>query len=143
MSVREIEQLDDRGMSAWDKHNRDDFADMFADSFVFRDSSLPQPLQSKDEIRQYMQGWFTAFPDMHVRQINRVASEDSVGAEFEFTGTNTGPLMMGGQELPPTGRAVVGHGAYFVKVRDGKVVEFSAHPDVAEMMMQLGIMRQG
>jgi hypothetical protein len=49
---------------------------------------------------------------------------------------------MGGMEAPPTSRRVVGHGAYFVKVRDGKVVEFSAHPDAAGMMMQLGLLPQ-
>jgi steroid delta-isomerase-like uncharacterized protein len=143
MSVRDVEQLDERGMTAWDKHNTDEFADLFADGFVYRDSSLPEPLHSKDAIKQYMQGWYTAFPDMHVRQTNRVANEDAVSAEIEFIGTNSGPLMMGGQQLPPTGRSVVGHGAYFAKVRDGKIVEFSAHPDVAEMMMQLGMMPQG
>jgi hypothetical protein len=35
---------------------------------------------------------------------------------------------------------VVGRGAYFVRVRDGKVVEFSSHPDAAGLMVQLGLM---
>ena len=77
------------------------------------------------------------------RATNRVVGEDSVAAELEFTGTNTGPLLMGGVELPPTGKSVVGRGSYFARVKDGKVTEFSAHPDAAGLMMQLGLLPQG
>jgi predicted ester cyclase len=52
------------------------------------------------------------------------------------------PLHIRSAEVPPTSKRVVGHGAYFVKVKEGKVVEFSAHPDAAGMMMQLGLIPQ-
>src|SRR6266508_6091166 len=77
---------------------------------------------------QVTQGWFTAFPDMSVKQMNRVVSDDAVAAEVQFTGTNTGPVMMAGKEIPPTGRGVVGKGTYFVRVKNGKVVEFNSYP---------------
>lgn len=143
MSVRDIEQLDDQGMTAWDKHNSDEFTALFADDFVWQDSTLPEPIRTKDGLRDYMQAWFTAFPDMHIRQTNRVVSEDAVGAEIEFTGTNTGSMMMAGREMPATGKSVVAHGTYFGKIRDGKMVEFHSHPDTAELMGQLGLMPQG
>ena len=143
MSNEELARIDDLGMAAWDNHKPESFLDLFADDFVWRDLTVPEPMRSRDEATQYMQGWFTAFPDMHVRTINRVIGDDAVAAEVEFTGTNTGPLAMGGMQLPPTGKSVVGHGAYFARVKDGKVVEFSSHPDAAGMMMQLGLMPQG
>jgi hypothetical protein len=37
---------------------------------------------------------------------------------------------------------VVGRGAYFVRVKDGKILEFSCHPDAAGMMVKLGFMPQ-
>jgi len=37
-------------------------------------------------------------------------------------------MNMGGMEIPPTGKAVVGHGAYFARAREGKIVEFNATP---------------
>jgi hypothetical protein len=46
---------------------------------------------------------------------------------------------MGGMELPATGRQITGHGTYFVRVEAGKITEFHAHPNAAEMMMQLGL----
>jgi hypothetical protein len=43
-------------------------------------------------------------------------------------------------QLPATGKSVVGIGAYFVKVNEGKVTEFSSHPDATGLMVQLGLM---
>lgn len=140
MTREEIERLDDRGIAAWDGHDADAFVDLFADTFVARDVSTPEPIKDREGLRAYAQAWFTAFPDMSVKETNRVVSDDAVGAEVQFTGTNTGPMMMGGKEIPPTGRAVTGVGAYFVRVRDGKAVEFNSYPDIAGMMMQLGFM---
>ena len=137
---RDIELIDDQGMAAWDGHDVDAFVGLFADEFVWTDLTLPQPMRTRDEARQYMQAWFTAFPDMRVRQTNRVVGEDAVAAEVEFSGTNTGPMLMGGAEVPPTGKHVLGRGAYFARVDDdGKMVLFSSHPDVAGLMMQLEI----
>jgi steroid delta-isomerase-like uncharacterized protein len=143
MSREDLERLDDQGIAAWDNHKPDAFAELFADDFVFRDLSTPEPLLTREGVMAHAQGWFTAFPDMHVRRTNRVVGDDSVAGEIEFTGTNTGPLVMGGMEIPATGRSVVGRGAYFVRVRDGKVVEFTNYPDAAGLMMQLGLMPQG
>ena len=142
MSREELERLDDRGMASWDSHDPQAFVDLFADDFILTDVAVPEPIRSKDGVRGYAQTWFTAFPDMSVKQTNRVVGDDSVAAQVEFTGTNTGPMVMGGNEMPPTNKTVVGRGSYIARVLDGKVVEFSAHPDVAGTMMQLGFMPQ-
>ena len=140
MSKEDIERIDDRGMAAWDAGDGQAFADLFAHDFVVTDTTVPEPIRSRDGVVAYVQAWNTAFPDMSVKQTNRVIGEDSVAAEVEFQATNTGPMVMGGMEMPATGKSVIGRGAYFARIRDGKVVEFSAHPDAAGMMMQLGLM---
>lgn len=136
----EIEQIDEQGMAAWDRHDAPAFVALLAADFVWTDLTVPEPMRSRDEARQYMQAWFTAFPDMRVKQTNRVVGQDAVAAEVEFTGTNSGPMTMGGMEIPPTGRSVLGRGSYFARVEDGRIVRFSSHPDVAGVMMQLGLM---
>ena len=140
MDKEELERLDDAGMSAWDTHDADAWVAIFADDFVVRDWTVPEPIRDKDGLRAYFNTWLGAFPDMHVKQIARVIGEDAVAAELEFSGTNTGAMNMGGMEMPPTGRSIVGRGSYIAHVRDGKVVEFSSHPDAAGVMMQLGLM---
>ena len=140
MSKEDLERIDDQGMAAWGDHNPQAFVDQLADDFVLKDLSMPEPIRTKEGATAYVQAWITAFPDMSITRTNRVVGQDSVAGEVEFRGTNTGPMMMAGKEIPPTGKSVIGRGAYFARVRDGKVVEFSAHPDIAGMMMQLGFM---
>src|SRR6266516_2495496 len=140
MSREEVERVDDQGMAAWDAHDAEAFVSIFADDFVVNDVASPEPIKEKDGVRASAQAWFTAFPDMSVKQTNRVVSDDAAAAEIEFTGTNSGPMMMAGKEIPPTGKSVIGRGTYFARVRDGKVVEFNSYPNIFGMMMQLGFM---
>lgn len=136
----DIKEVDDQGMTAWDSHDPDAFADLMADNFTWIDSTTPEPMTTKDQVREYMGTWFTAFPDMKVKQINRVIDDHWLAAEIEFTATNDGTLAMGGREIPATGKKINGKGVYFARVQDGKIVEFRSYPDAAGMMMQLGLM---
>jgi steroid delta-isomerase-like uncharacterized protein len=140
MNKDELIALDDRGIGAWDTHDVDSFAAMFANDFVYTDDTVPETMNTLDQVREYMTGLFTAFPDMRVKELNRVVGDDALAAEVEFTGTNSGPLSMGGMELPPTGRQITAHGTYFARAQDGKITQFHAHPNAAEMMMKLGHM---
>ena len=142
MSRADVERIDDQGIAAWDNHDADAFANLLADDFVWTDLTLPEPMRTKDEARQYAQAWFTAFPDMRIKETNRIVTDDAVAVELEFTGTNTGPMTMAGREIPPTGKTVLGKGAYFARIKDGKIVQYNTHPDVAGLMMQLGFMPQ-
>lgn len=39
-----------------------------------------------------------------------------------------------------TGKSILGRSAYFARIRDGKIAEFKAYPDIAGMMAQLAFM---
>ena len=142
MSVEDVIRLDDRGLRAWDQHDIEGFIGLFDDNAEWADVSMPQPMRGKEAFRQYMQVWFTAFPDMKVRMVNRVVSEDAVATEVAFDGTHNGPLQgpPGTTAIPPTGKKVNGKGVYFAKVRNGKIVEYRSFPDMAGTLMQLGLM---
>ena len=144
MSIEEVRKLNQQGLGAWDAHKPDDFVATFADKFTFNDITLPKPITTKAALRQYVQGWFTAFPDMKISRTNVVVSTDAAAAEVEWDATHKGPIQgpPGTPAIPPTGKKVRGRGAYFAKVKNGKVTEFSAHPDVMGIMAQLGLMGQ-
>src|SRR5262245_19376057 len=139
MADKDLAKLGDRGMKAWSDRDADAFMALLADRFEWQDDTHTAPMRTETEAREYMQAWFTAFPDLKVKTLNRVIGDDSISAEIEFAGTNTGPLEMGGQRIPATNRSITGHGTYFAKVRDGRMTEFHSHPNVAEMMRQLGL----
>jgi len=140
MTKDEVKRLDDQGLAAWNKHDPEAFLSLLADDFVWYDWTTPKPMRDKAEARAYFNSWMTAFPDLHTKSVTRIIGDDAIASELEFEGTNTGPMSMGGQTIPATKKKVSGHGDYFVRVRNGKIVEFRTHPDVAGMMMQLGLM---
>jgi steroid delta-isomerase-like uncharacterized protein len=140
MTKDELKRIDDQGLAAWDKHDGAAFVSLLADDFVWYDWATPEPMRDKQAARAYFDSWMTAFPDMHTRRVSQIVGDDAVASELEFTGTNTGPMNMGGQSIPATQKKVTGHGDYFARIRDGKIVEFRTHPDVAGLMMQMGMM---
>ncbi len=142
MKKEEIEQLNDRGLAAWDAADPDAFADVLADDVVWYDWTLPEPIHGKPAAKAYFASWVTAFPDMRTKTVVTVVGDDAVATEVEWTGTNTGPLVMNGAELPPTNKTVTGRGSYIARARDGKVVEFRAYQDAIGLMAQLGLMPQ-
>ena len=142
MSVQDNLKLDQEEIAAWNAHDVERAVAIFPDDVKWQDVSSPQPFNGKDAIRQYLQGWFSAFPDIKVTVTNRVITEDYVAAEIDFVGTNNGALQMapGAPAIPATGRKVNGKGTYFVHFKNGKPVEVRSYPDAAGMLMQLGMM---
>jgi len=142
MSLQENIKLDEEFIAAWSAHDADRALALLSEDVVWQDVASPEPMHGKAAIRQYLQGWFTAFPDLNARVKNRVVTEDQVAAEVEFTGTNSGPMQMapGAPAIPATGKKVTGQGTYFVRIRNGKGVAVHSYPDGAGMMMQLGLM---
>jgi steroid delta-isomerase-like uncharacterized protein len=135
-------QTDKAGIAAWNDHDSRAFAALFAQNFIWEDVTMPgQPMRTVDEAVAYTQAWFTGFPDMEVVQTRQIVNGDGwVCSTFEFTGTNMGPLNMGGGEIPATNRTVNGRGCYFAHVTaDGEIDQFITYPDVFGMMAQLGL----
>jgi steroid delta-isomerase-like uncharacterized protein len=142
MSIQDNLKLDEEVIAAWNAHDVERSVAVFPDDIMWHDIGSPQPFNGKDGIRGYLQGWFSAFPDIKISVTNRVITEDQLAAELEITGTTSGslPLAPGAPAIPPTGRKVHGKGTYFVRFKDGKAVEVHSYPDAAGMMMQLGLM---
>jgi steroid delta-isomerase-like uncharacterized protein len=140
MSVQDNLKYDEEEIAAWNAHDVERAVGIFPDDVTWSDASSPQAM-NKDGIRQYLHGWFTAFPDIKLTVTNRVVTEDQVASELEFVGTNSGDLQLApGASIPATGKTVHGKGTYFVRFKDGKPVEVHSYPDLAGMLMQLGLM---
>ena len=142
MSIQENIRLDDENIAAWNARDIDRALAVLSDNILWSDAGSPQPFQGKEAVRQYMQDWFSAWPDLKLTVTNRVATEDQVAGELELTATNTVALqlMPGAPAIPPTGRKVRIKGTYFGRVQDGKFMEVRTYPDTAGLLMQLGVM---
>src|SRR5215216_4487056 len=103
MSIQDNIKQDQEEIAAWNAHDVERALAVFADNVTWQDTGSPQAM-NKDGIRQYLQGWFSAFPDIQITVINRVVTEDQVAAEINFSGTNSGDLQLApGATIPATG----------------------------------------
>ena len=78
----------------------------------------------------------SAFPDWREEIVDMVAEGDKVVGRFKCTGTHRGEMM----GMPPTGRHMEVDEVYFLRVEDGKFVEFWGLEDNLTRMRQLGVL---
>ena len=62
MSREEIERLDDEGMAAWDRHDADAFASLFADALAVNDVAMPEPITTRDGVNSMRRVGSRPFP---------------------------------------------------------------------------------
>ena len=98
------------------------------------------PVQGPEQLRGYMQGFYTAFPDFRLAIRHAVESGDTVAAETRFTGTHTGPLRLPSGEVPPTGQFISLEGCDYIEVEGGKIKSWHSYANMAAFMAQLGLL---
>jgi len=128
---------------AFNKHDLDGLAKLYADDAVAYDPMYPEPLRGRDAIRKDAATFFRGFPDIRYELIATIEKDDRNGAdEVLLTGTQTGPLETPtGQDLPPTNKRIELKGAGFTRLNErGEIVEERRYYDVAGVLRQLGVM---
>jgi steroid delta-isomerase-like uncharacterized protein len=91
-------------------------------------------------MRQFLEGWATAFPDSQVETTLLIAGDQGAAIEFVGRGTHTGPLAGPAGDIPPTGRTVDVPFAQVLELRDGKIVRLRLYFDTATLLQQLGVL---
>jgi predicted ester cyclase len=90
---------------------------------------------SVKQSREFDAMLLAAFPDVTLTIIDIIAEGDKVAFRVKLKGTNTGEFMGN----PPTGKKLDIINSNWVRVVDGKWVEFWATMDRLSMMQQLGV----
>jgi predicted ester cyclase len=97
-------------------------------------------LQGREQLRQYTEALWAAFPDGMLTFGDQVLAHDSAATEVVFTGTHTGPLPTPDGSIPPTGRRVTLRSASILRIEDGLIASEHVYLDQLEMLTQLGLM---
>jgi steroid delta-isomerase-like uncharacterized protein len=126
----------DATYAAWNAHDPDAVAAVFAPDAVMRESGRPDEHRGRAAVRERAAALLRAFPDFRLERLALVVDGDRHADRWVMTGTHTGELF----GIPPTGRAVRVEGATFTQLGpDGLVVEDIHHTDFASLMAQLGV----
>jgi predicted ester cyclase len=96
-------------------------------------------LRGRDQVRQYMESQWIAFPDGTLSFGEQVLSKDLAATELVFTGTNTGPMPTPQGSISPTGRRVSLRFASILQLKEELVAAEHVYLDQLEMLAQLGL----
>ena len=123
-------------IKAWNAHDPDGIARLVSDDFVSESDTLPAALRGPEAVRQAVQMYVHAFPDLHFEVEQILASGDHVMLRWVATGTHGGELM----GIPPRNRRVVTHGCTVEEVRNGKLVREWIYWDTGNLLRQIGVL---
>jgi predicted ester cyclase len=107
--------------------------------------SLHAPRRGRDDVRDFMNGFRGAFPDLNFwGTADLIAEGEYVVGRWEGGGTHTGPAFgdfLVGSLPAATGRKMRFTGTTVLRVRDGKIAEEVGLDDGVTALQQLGLLR--
>ncbi|MFO1209119.1 MAG: ester cyclase [Amaricoccus sp.] len=124
-----------RYFDAWICRDADAVLASMTDDGTYEDPGTGGPIAG-DALRGYMQGLWTAFPDLTFEEESLAETGPaSAAAQWRMRGTNSGPIA----GMPPTGRPIHTRGADFFTLREGRIATVAGYFDSAAVPRQLGL----
>ena len=121
---------------AWNSHNIEDVLHFYSPEYVGNDVGQPTPQQGHHGLREMLQSYWSAFPDLHFRVTDTVVEDSRLAIVWVAEGTHQGPIM----NIPPTGHKVQVRGMSVINVQNGLVVRGQYIWDMAGMLRNLGLL---
>jgi uncharacterized protein (TIGR02246 family) len=134
-----IREITERAIAAFNQHDGATLESLTAPDCVCTapgDMTFTGPAQ----IREFMESWFTAFPDGTTTAKNvYYCGDDTSVEEGVFTGTHDGVFHTPMGDIQPTHRKVHGNYVNIVTVAGGKAVSQRLIFDRLQLLEQLGL----
>ncbi|WP_102142783.1 ester cyclase [Mycobacterium hubeiense] len=129
-------EVSDATYAAWNAHDADAVAAVFAEDAVTREAGSSEIAVGRDAVRERAARLFLAFPDFRLQRQALVIDGPCHADRWVMTGTHQGELF----GIAPTGRSVRVEGATFTVMNDdGLVAEDYHYMDVAGLLTQLEV----
>jgi predicted ester cyclase len=133
----EMKDLVRRLERAMNERRMDDLDDIVADDFVRHCEATPDvQVRSRDQFKEFLDGFTDAFPDNVQTFTHVVAEGDEIGVLATYEGTHQGVFG----PFEPTGKHVSFTFAGVMKVTGGKLSEFWLTWDNMTVLGQLGLL---
>ena len=135
MSAEQNEALVRRHFDeSWNQQDDDAVDEIFAEDFVGYSSGSSDPIRGREGVKQSLDGYLSAFPNLQMTIEELVADDDKVAVRWFAEGTHNGDLL----GMPPTGKSVEVGGIDIFTIVDEQIREAHGLYDQAGLMQQLG-----
>jgi steroid delta-isomerase-like uncharacterized protein len=134
MSTEENKTIVRRSIEEFNQGNLAVIDELFAPDFVYHDPANPQ-VRSREDYKQWITGFFAAFPDVHASVEDMLAEEDRVAYRYTLRATQSGSW----RGAAPTGKAITVTSITIARLADGKIAEGWQNADALGLVQQLGV----
>lgn len=122
---------------AWNSRDAEAVAACYATDAAYREMALWEPLRGRPAIRNSMQMYLNALPDIHVESRRVLADGDSACEEWTVSATHRGDLL----GLAATGRTIEVALCHVLTCdADGLIADDVFYWDLVDLYRQLGAM---
>ena len=123
-------------IDAWNEHDADRVVSFFAPEYTGTDASEPGEQHGPAGIRQTVQRYLAAFPDLTINQDQVVLCGESAAIQMTVRGTHQGNIM----HIPASGRLTEIQGVAFLKFEQARIIQASYLWDVAGFLRTIGLL---
>jgi steroid delta-isomerase-like uncharacterized protein len=135
-SVEAIARVIGQLTEAWNTHDVQRAALLFAPDYEGVDVSEAQPRHGQHGAVEWMNRYLRAFPDMQFTGTHTVVQGENAAVMWTARGTHQGRLM----NIPPTGLAFAVRGASFLTIKENKILRGHYIWDLAELLRCLKLL---
>lgn len=122
--------------AGWSSRDADKVVALFTDDGVYEDVPTSTVNHGKAEIKAYLSAVFNAFPDSKVELHSRFSSGTRAGAEWTWSGTQTGDFP----GIPATNKYGCVRAASVFELQGNKFKRCSDYWNMATYLRQAGLM---
>lgn len=123
-------------ITAWNAHDPEAIAALYAPDFVGQDVAQAEPHRGPRAMRKLTAFYFRAFPDLHVTLDDLVVEGGRAVLVWTWRGTQRATFM----HIPPTGRSVTVAGTTLIYVSAGLIHGGTRIWDLAGLLRGLGLL---
>jgi steroid delta-isomerase-like uncharacterized protein len=137
-----VEEFAKRYAAAWNSRGHPELLlELMTEDIAYDDASSPETMRGHDEVREFLEFLWRAFPDMRFEFEPPLIAADGPRVAFvvDAFATNTGPIDPPG--APPTGKQVKLEGVDILEFRDGKIARLRIRYDRTDVLRELGFVR--
>jgi steroid delta-isomerase-like uncharacterized protein len=117
-------------------HDPDRFLSLFTDDCVYEDVALGVVNRGKKELRTFIAGIFSTFPDFHIDLKSQFVAGHWATMEWAMSGTHEGDLP----GMPATHKRFMVRGASVAELSGAEIRRISDYWDLATFLKQTDLM---
>jgi len=123
-------------VDAWNSHDAERVASFYSADYVGTDIAQAGQQRGLAGVRQTVQHYLNAFPDLKLTQEQVIVCDDRAAIKMTVHGTHQGGIM----HIPATGRPTEIQGVVFLTFDRGKITQASFLWDVAGFLRSVGLL---